>query len=291
MAYYRYNVMQILKSVERSLIINKDYYNAIPRPTKEEYTALKMSIIEKGQLEPITVNKNLTILDGHTRYDIMYERGMEISYDIKEFDSEELERKYVIESNIIRRHMTDFQKVEAVSSFYFNLVEKRNREKKFNKYIDILEVMTKPQMNISEISTALGKHDNYIRSVLRQMSDEFLVRIEKIGFSNLYSRLPKSEEIISKERVKDGISLEIVGATIGVSKANVQRSNYLLKKADKRMLVKLRNGTITISTAYELLTNGRRFRPRNHISKNTKFKCPHCESIHRMEEYDIIDKV
>jgi len=295
--------MQTLKpnlhvdSTEKALRINKDYYNAIPRPSKDEFDSLKMSILDKGQQEPIIVNKDLTILDGHTRYDIMYERGMEILYEIKEFDSEELERKYVVESNLIRRHMTDFQKVEAVADFYINLVKERNREKKFNKYIDIIEALQnnpnhhefgKEKMTIAEISKKVGKHENYLRNVLRKMSDDFYVRIEKVGLFRVYSRLPKSEELLTKERVKDGTSLEIVGQTIGVSKSNVQRSNYLMKNASNRTLTKLRNGTLTISTAYEIATRDRAFRPKKYISKNTKFKCPSCDKTHKMGEMERI---
>ncbi len=284
--------MQTLKpnlhidSTEQAFHVKPEYYNAIPRPNKEELTALKMSIIEKGQLEPITVNKDLVILDGHTRYDIMYERGMEIKYVIKEFESEEMERKYVVESNILRRQMTDFQKVESVADFYTNLVEERNREKKFNKYIDILEGMDEDRMTIAEISRKVGKHENYLRNVLRTMSDEFIIRIEKVGLFRVYSKLPKSEEIMQKERVKDGSSLEIVGQTIGVSKTNVQRSNYLMKHADKRTITKLRNGTITISTAYSILTTEKPFSKKKYISKNSEFKCPSCDKIHRMGEME-----
>ena len=64
--------MQVLITDEEKVLqVKQEYYNAIPRPNKEEFTALKMSIIEKGQQDPITVNKNLIILDGHTRYNIM----------------------------------------------------------------------------------------------------------------------------------------------------------------------------------------------------------------------------
>jgi Sec7-like guanine-nucleotide exchange factor len=279
--------MQVLITDEEKVLqVKQEYYNAIPRPNKEEFTALKMSIIEKGQQDPITVNKNLIILDGHTRYNIMYERGMEIKYTIKEFESEEMERKYVIESNILRRQMTDFQKVEAVADFYTNLVKERNREKKFNKYIDILEVMDEEKMTIAEISKKVGKHENYLRNMLRTMSNDFYIRIEKVGLFRVYSKLPKSEELIAKEKIKDGSSLEIVGQTIGVSKSNVQRSNYLMKNADKRTLTKLRNGTTTISTAYEIATRDRTFRPKKYISKNTEFKCPSCDKIHRMGDLE-----
>ena len=59
-----------------------------------------------------------------------------------------------------------------------------------------------------------------------------------------------------------------------------------MKNADKRTLTKLRNGTTTISTAYEIATRDRTFRPKKYISKNTEFKCPSCDKIHRMGDLE-----
>ena len=59
-----------------------------------------------------------------------------------------------------------------------------------------------------------------------------------------------------------------------------------MKHADKRTITKLRNGTITISTAYSILTTEKPFSKKKYISKNSEFKCQSCDKIHRMGEME-----
>lgn len=52
------------------------------------------------------------ILDGHHRFQICNELGIEAKFEVKEFPNALLEKKFVIEANLQRRHLNDFQKVE-----------------------------------------------------------------------------------------------------------------------------------------------------------------------------------
>lgn len=92
--------------------INKDYEGLVPHLTKSEYEQLKSSIEIEGLYIPIIINKNNVILDGHHRYKICTDLGLPIRYVTKEFENELLEKKFVIESNLRRRQLNDFQKAE-----------------------------------------------------------------------------------------------------------------------------------------------------------------------------------
>jgi hypothetical protein len=94
------------------LKIKEKYYNLVPRPTNDERKALKESIMIHGLREPIVVNEKYEILDGHTRYEICTELGLNPKYRIEKFLTETLEISYVIEANLKRRHLTSFQKIE-----------------------------------------------------------------------------------------------------------------------------------------------------------------------------------
>lgn len=94
------------------LKINPEYEKILPKLTEEEYQALKNSIKEDGQLYPIITNENLVILDGHHRYKVCKELGIEPRYEIRKFDNPLLEKKFVIEVNLKRRHLLPFQKAE-----------------------------------------------------------------------------------------------------------------------------------------------------------------------------------
>lgn len=109
--------------------INASFYDFIPRPNEEDRRKLKESIIKEGIQIPIIVNDEGFILDGHTRYEICLELGItDIPTEIKLFKDEEAERKFVIMTNLARRHLNKFQKVELSWSL-FELEKKRAKER------------------------------------------------------------------------------------------------------------------------------------------------------------------
>ena len=95
----------------------------VPRPTPEEKKALEESIRVHGQREPIIINENGEILDGHTRFEICSNFGVEPKYRIEKFETKTLEVGYVIEANLKRRHLTSFQKIELSYILYLEMKE------------------------------------------------------------------------------------------------------------------------------------------------------------------------
>ncbi|MDH7564781.1 MAG: hypothetical protein QHH24_07930, partial [Candidatus Bathyarchaeota archaeon] len=54
----------------------------------------------------------LEILDGHQRFRACMELGIEPDFEVRKFEDKLLEKKFVIEANLRRRHLTKFQLVE-----------------------------------------------------------------------------------------------------------------------------------------------------------------------------------
>lgn len=95
------------------LKINPEYKQLLPKPSKQEYEALKESIKNEGLLKPIDINKEGVILDGHNRFHVCLELGIKPKHNPPLSFSDKLaEKKYVIVTNLQRRHLNDFQKVE-----------------------------------------------------------------------------------------------------------------------------------------------------------------------------------
>ncbi len=95
-----------------SLHLNPEYDRLLPKMSEEEFTELKNSIEQEGQHYPIIVNENLEVLDGHHRFRACMELGIEPDFEVKQFDDKLLEKKFVIEANLRRRHLNNFQLVE-----------------------------------------------------------------------------------------------------------------------------------------------------------------------------------
>jgi ParB-like chromosome segregation protein Spo0J len=95
-----------------SLSVNPDYEKLMPRMSDEEFAELKESIQSDGQHYPIVANENLEVLDGHHRLRACVELGIEPDFEVRKFEDKLLEKKFVIEANLRRRHLNKFQLVE-----------------------------------------------------------------------------------------------------------------------------------------------------------------------------------
>ncbi len=95
-----------------SLRLNPEYQKLLPKMSEEEFAELKASIQAEGQHYPIVVNEDLEILDGHHRYRACTELGIEPDFEVRKFEDKLLEKKFVIEVNLRRRHLNNFQLVE-----------------------------------------------------------------------------------------------------------------------------------------------------------------------------------
>lgn len=95
-----------------SLRINPEYDKLLPRMMEEEFNQLKESIRTEGQHYAIIVNEDLEVLDGHHRFRACIELEIEPDFEVRKFESKLLEKKFVIEANLRRRHLNNFQLVE-----------------------------------------------------------------------------------------------------------------------------------------------------------------------------------
>jgi hypothetical protein len=109
--------------------INDHFFDLVPRPSKQEMQILTESIMKNGQREPITVSKNYFILDGHTRFEVCQNLGLKVKYRIMSFDSYEEEEAYVVEANMERRNVNNFQKLEIYQNYYQRIKKKVQSQK------------------------------------------------------------------------------------------------------------------------------------------------------------------
>ena len=95
------------------LHVDEEYRSLLPPLSQRESEALKRSIREDGLHFPIIVNKRGVVLDGHNRLKVCRELGIKPRFEVRDFSNDRLqEKKFVIVSNLRRRHLNDFQKIE-----------------------------------------------------------------------------------------------------------------------------------------------------------------------------------
>ena len=91
---------------------NEEYLDLVPRLSKSDFESLKLSIEKYGQLVPIIVNNKGVILDGYHRFKACSELRIEPQISERGFKNKLEEQLFVIECNLKRRHLNNFQKVE-----------------------------------------------------------------------------------------------------------------------------------------------------------------------------------
>lgn len=94
-----------------SIAIDSEFQSLIPPLSDDEYERLEKSILAEGfhDWEPI-VTWNGTIIDGHNRYNICDEHGIEFKTVEREFASREAAKIWIIEHQFGRRNLSTYDR-------------------------------------------------------------------------------------------------------------------------------------------------------------------------------------
>jgi ParB-like chromosome segregation protein Spo0J len=122
--------------VHSNYSINQEYANLVTPLSAEEYESLKESMKRNGQLISIIRNSQGVILDGHHRYKICKELGIEPKLETKDFPDKLHAQMFVIESNLRRRHLNDFQRIKLALKSKLILQEIAQQNQKAGRKID-----------------------------------------------------------------------------------------------------------------------------------------------------------
>ena len=99
------------------LKISAEYKSLLTPLSTQEYEGLKQSIMSKGQFLPIITNEDGVILDGHNRYRVCEELGIEPLVKKVSLNKNE-EIAYAISVNANRRHLNPITMVILASRKY-----------------------------------------------------------------------------------------------------------------------------------------------------------------------------
>jgi hypothetical protein len=115
-------------TADQVLTIDDEYASLMPAMSDSDLEVLKISIQERGQCVPIVVNQDRVIIDGHLRHRACQELGKKPAIIAKQFENRLQEKEFIIESNLNRRHLNEFQRIELqikLESIESELAKKR----------------------------------------------------------------------------------------------------------------------------------------------------------------------
>jgi ParB/Sulfiredoxin domain len=228
--------------VELIISTRKEYLSLLPPVSDADYESLKQSIASKhGLIEPIIINKYGIVLDGHNRFRACKELGIPLQYQIKEFDDAFEEKKFVIEVNLNRRHLNEFQKAELgflLEGLEGEMARKREADSRFDS---------------QKAKAAIGK---------RWKKDSI--------------RLPSREgSRIQPERTYG--TPQSIAKKVGISHATYERSKKIIIKGSDDQKNALRKGDVGIKKVYGQL---RREERRDELIRKAKLAPPIAQLLH-----------
>lgn len=198
------------------LQINKNYLDLVTRPEHSQINSLRNSMREDGQQVTIIVNPDGIILDGHTRFNICTELGLEPKYIIKKFSTLKKEKEFVISTNLNRRQLTLFERGEALFSWW---KEEKQRSQSEGGYATHATRRT----GITHGGTVTGKKERLLQRFTRIIGTnttlaheitwlmlhapenmKVKLRKEEIAIAAAYTELAKPIRKSKKEYEKEG---------------------------------------------------------------------------------------
>ena len=202
-------------SNSRTISIKKEYLKQIPSLSGSEFESLKQSIKEQGLHVPVIVNKQGIVLDGHHRFRACKELGIPLQYHTEEFKDSLEEKQFLIEVNLRRRQLNEFQRVEI--GYSLENIEKERAKRRMS-------------LGGQRVGPANKKEEHDKNNGVEQ-------RVASID-----ATLESCEE-------KGKVS-EIIAKNIGVSTTTYERGKKIIEKGTEDQKNNLRKDIIGITNVY-----------------------------------------
>ena len=219
--------------------VNAEYAALLPKISPDDYEALKASIKNDGLHYPIVVNKEDVILDGHHRYRACKELGIEPRFEVKEFPNALLEKKFVIESNLRRRHLNKFQRAKLVLPLLE--IEKELAKERQGTRTDLIGTSAKYFANVSSKRKRkpLTPEQREARRAKAKLKRE---KKKKVGI--ILNKPVRSTAIVAKEA--------------GISDRTLEKTKDILEKGSEELKQKVESGKMSISYAHRIIKRNER---------------------------------
>jgi transcriptional regulator with XRE-family HTH domain len=192
--------------------INPEYDKQVPKLSEQEYSSLKQDISEYGQLYPIIINQDGVVLDGHHRFRICQELGLEPQYKVMIFKDRVDERVFVTKSNLAGkgRHLNKFRRTELALKSKPDLKEiARKRQKELGRTHGkgrepLVRNLTKGRVDeeIARMANVSRDTVSKVEKIIEFLGDNVYnlekLRSEEISINQAYNRIldwERSEEI------------------------------------------------------------------------------------------------
>jgi ParB-like chromosome segregation protein Spo0J len=228
--------------METKVWTKQEYVELIPPVSTQDFERLKASIKEhNGLLMPIVLNQDHVVLDGHHRMRACKELGIPISFTTRNYKDKPLEElKFVVHTNLVRRHLDEFQKAEIGIKMEKIVRQIYLQHKSFTK--ETAAKAARKRWHPEEVK-AIGKREGEREE--EEDADMPIASADAIGIDN------DDEEGEPPTR-----SSQEIGNDVGVSASTIDRVKTILEQGSQEQIAALKQKSQTgsgpgVRTVYE----------------------------------------
>jgi ParB-like chromosome segregation protein Spo0J len=199
----------------KELKIKESFQTIIPSLAPEEYALLEKSIVTDGCRDAI-LTWNGFIVDGHNRYAICQKHGLHYDNEEIDFDTEQDALVWIINNQLGRRNVTDYQKGELVLKKKDIILKKGKKQQ--GRRTDILSIVDKklePHSTREEMAKDAGVSSGTmarIEIITKEASEEMKeqLRSGKVKIGTAYKKI---KEGVTSEPEERKVSPELSAIT------------------------------------------------------------------------------
>lgn len=212
-------------AMPKELKIKESFRTIIPSLVPEEYTLLEQSIITDGCRDAI-LTWNGFIIDGHNRYAICQKHGLYYETEEMDFDTEQDALVWIINNQLGRRNVTDYQKGELVLKKKDILLKKGKKQQ--GRRTDILSIVDKkllPHSTREEMAKDAGVSSGTmarIEIIAKEAPDEIKEQLRR-GTVKIGAAYKKLKESVAYKQEIETLSKPSAIACAGMVIADLKR--------------------------------------------------------------------
>lgn len=268
--------------------IDKEFADLIPPLTPEEYKGLEQSILADGCRDALVVWGE-TLVDGHNRYKICTEHNIPFTTVSKDFDDRNAAMLWMMNNQLSRRNLNDFQRVEIVRKC--ESAVKAQTEKRMspgtNQYTDRsveklppTSTPMKSRDTLGAMAGVSGKTYEHAVTVIDKAPEAIVdaVRKDELSINAGYevTKMQPEEQKEISERIEHGEKAKDVVAEVrakaGVSPKIFERAVAVIETAPEELKSEVRDGNLTINQAYNRMKRAEKLAKREEVRQQNAEK-------------------
>ena len=180
---------------DMKMVIDKEFAELIPPLTSEEYKRLERSILADGCRDALVVWGD-TLVDGHNRYHICTKHNIPYTTVSKEFDDRNAAMLWMMNNQLSRRNLNDFQRVEIVRKCE-SAVKAQAEQRMLAGKVDPSVTLHKGRATdeLGAMAGVSGSTYEHATAVLDKAPEEVIQAVRKgdISINKAYTDMKKAE--------------------------------------------------------------------------------------------------